>query len=124
MTIHKKFRSSNIIMDNKILHKKLELYEKFFKDLHDLEALERPTNSLENSILIENNKVKSNLSESFLVIDHGKKLEELPIKERTVINEQDNLHNYKKTKEYVEKTNYVYSIAKYVVGIGQWVVLL
>lgn len=110
-------------MENKILHKKLELYEKFFKDLKELESLEK-INPLENSIIVENNKVKSNLSESFLVIEHSKKVEELPSKEINIITEQDNLHNYNKAKEYAEKTNYVYSVAKYVIGIGQWIILL
>jgi len=109
--------------NNKILHKKLELYEKFVKDLKELEQFEKK-NPLEESIIIENHKIKSNLSESFLVIDNGKKLDELPIKEVNLINEQNNLHNYNKAKEYVEKTNYAYSIAKHVTGVISWFMLL
>lgn len=108
-----------------MLQKKLDLYEKFVKDLKELEHEENKHKTyLEDSILIENHKVKSDLSESFLVIDYGKNLEELSKSESCAIHEQNNLHNYNKAKNYVEKTSNVFSAIKYVVSISKWLLFI
>jgi len=117
-----------------ILQKKVDIYERFFKEMKELEEEEIKNKSYEqltDSIIIEKNidgnrnmKVKSNLSESFILIDKGKNLTELDKKDQNIINEQNNLHDYVVTKEYVDQASGVYSVVKYVVGIGKWILLL
>jgi len=118
----------------KVLQKKVELYEKFFKEMKALEAEEKNNdmnnNPLGESIVIKkdkngdkNMKINSNLSESFLVINGGKNLKELNQKDQAIINEQKNLHDYTSAKKYVEKANGVYSVIRYIVGIGKWFIL-
>jgi len=120
----------------KILQKKVVLYENFIKDMRLLETEEGGNKSrnkidLEESIIIEkdiegnrNMKVRSDLSESFLVIDKGKKLEELPIREQNAIVEQDNLHNYIVAKEYVDSAKSKYAVVRYALKIGKWFMLI
>lgn len=120
----------------KLLQRKIDLYEKFIKDMKILESEGGGNTSgnkidLEESIIIEkdiegnrNMKVRSDLSESFLVVDKGKKLEELPRREHNAIVEQDNLHNYIVAKEYADNIKSKYAIVRYAFKIGKWFMLL
>ena len=107
--------------DEKLLRKKLQLYEKFVNDLKELE--------LDNLAKKEENKEikESTLSESYMVVETGKNLKELPNRELKQIKEQDNLYSYNKIKEYVDKTNTIASFVKYVqygVSIGKWLLFI
>ena len=115
----------------KNLKKKLELYEKLMSDMKELEAHDPSYNPLAESVIVEkdnygniNKKVKSDLTESFLIVDHGKNLSELSKREQQVILEQDSYHKYKKTTEYLQKANGVYGVAYYALSIGKWFLLL
>ncbi len=123
----------------KILSKKIELYENFINDMRKLDEElfnngfnnEFNNKSLEESIIIEkdnhgnrNMKVRSDLSESFLVINNGKNLEELSKRDKSAIDEQDNLYNYNQAKEYVDKTNNVVSWGYYVIKWGKWLMFI
>lgn len=88
-------------------------------------------NSLEESIIIAKDnfgnqtfKINSELSESFLVIEKGKNLNELSKHERNALKELDDLHNFQKNKEYLNKASGIYTFAYYLVGIGKWILLI
>lgn len=110
----------------KLLVKKLELYEKFFNDMKEIDNQLFENSELGKSIIIKDNygnkttKIKSNLSESILVVNNGKNLDELNITERQSIEEQDNLYNYNKTKEYFNKASGVVSWGTTIVKWGKW----
>jgi hypothetical protein len=109
----------------KLLERKIQIYEKCLKDIHEID--QEMIGELEASILIDQNydqKIKSNLSESFIVIDEGKKLVELNKKEQYAINEQNNLHNYIKATTYADKANTIYGKISYVLSFGNWIALL
>jgi hypothetical protein len=116
-----------------ILQKKVDIYERFFKEMKELEEEENKYKSFEaltESVYIEkdndgnrNMKVKSHLSESFILIDKGKDLTELNKRDQNAINEQKNLHDYTVAKEYVEEANGIYSIVRFAFSIGKWLVL-
>ena len=116
----------------KKLKKKLDTYEKFMKELQELDKSEiKYTNPLQESVIVEkdnfgniNKKVRSDLSESFLIVDKGKNLLELDKKEQQVILEQDSYHKYKNTSDKLQKANGVYKAARYVIGIGKWLIFL
>ena len=82
--------------------------------------------SLYESVIIDKNtkKVKSDIGESFLVIESGKDLSEVDIKEYNAIVEQDELVNFIKAKNYIKKTGYLYSIGSTVVKVGAFIGLL
>ena len=130
---HKCDKCNNECNNCDILQKKVDIYERFFKEMKQLEEEENKYKSAEaltDSIYIEKDmdgnrhmKVKSNLSESFILIDKGKDLTELNKKDQNIINEQKNLHDYVTTKEYVEQANGVHKVIRYVVGIGKWFIL-
>lgn len=115
-----------------ILKKKLEIYEKCMKDLRNLESDDNETfQDLGESIIIAkdnegnlNKKIRSELSESILVIEKGKNLDELSKKEQTVINEQDNYRAYDQTKNATDKLGTVYSICYYGLSIGKMIMFL
>jgi hypothetical protein len=111
-------------MSNQILQKKLDLYEKFFKEMKEIELLEAQYDNPDNFDIIENDKIRTNLSNSILVINKGDKILELPQKDQNAIHEQDNLHNFLKAKTYLEKTSKVYSTLKYIINAGKWLLFL
>ncbi|ARF09582.1 hypothetical protein Indivirus_1_205 [Indivirus ILV1] len=111
----------------KNLQRKLELYENFVKDIKTIDN----NNLLKESIIIEkdnygnsNKKLKSDLTESFLIVDKGKNLNELDKKEQDIIKEQDSYSNYQNANTYIKKANNAYTISCYVVSIGKWFLLL
>jgi len=119
----------------KNLQKKVELYEKLMSDMKALDEHEQKqytsNNPLLESVIIEkdnygniNKKVKSDLTESFLIIDHGKNLSELPKREQQVITEQDSYYKYKKTTAYFEKAKGISGAAYYALSIGKWLLLI
>ena len=132
---HNNHNNHNTCDNCRIQQKKIELYENFFREMKILENEEKMiknanNNMMENNIIIDKDengnritKLKSNLSESFIIVDHGKNITELDKKDQFVINEQKNLHDYAETKQYVEKANGIYSVVKYVINIGKWFVL-
>lgn len=130
-----KYNNCSDCSNCKILSRKIELYDKFFNDMKrlDEELLSREFNNknLGESIIIEkdnygnrNMKVKSNLSESFLVINNGKNLEELSKREKNAIDEQNNLYNYNQAKEYVDKTNNIVSWGYSIIKWGKWLMFI
>jgi hypothetical protein len=117
----------------KKIKKKLDTYEKFIKEIHELDKseLRYNTNPMEESIIIDkdnfgniNRKVRSDLSESFLIVDRTKDLSELNKKEQQIILEQDSYHNYKNASNKLQKANGVYKVARYVIGVGKWLIFL
>jgi hypothetical protein len=85
---------------------------------------------LENSIIIENDvdgnrnmKIKSDLSESFMIIEDARNLKELSQREVHAIKEQDNLNNFMKVKCYIDKVNSVYGVVNYALKIGKWFII-
>lgn len=115
----------------KNLKKKLELYENFMKGVNDMKDIETDDNPLAESMIFEkdnygnlNKKVKSDLTESFLVIENGKKLEELNKKEQDIIKEQDSYSNYQNASAYCQKASGLYKVAYYALSIGKWFVVL
>lgn len=89
-----------------LLHKKIQLYEEFFKRMKDIDD--------------QDIKLHQDLEESFMVIDKGKDLNELTMREYKSIKEQDNLHNYDKMINYTEQAQGVYKIFGYIVKIGKF----
>lgn len=107
--------------------KKLEIYNKFIKEIQELED----KNILAESMIIEkdnygnlNKKVKSDLTESFLVIETGKNLKELNKRDQDIILEQDSYAKYQNINNYYQKANGLYKIGYYALSIGKWLILL
>lgn len=109
-----------------ILKKKIDIYEKCFRDLKELEINEE-IDLGESLYLVKDNdgntikKLKSDLSESFLVVENGKNLKEISNKERQSIQSQDALHDLENKKEYVKKINGVTSVGYYILSLGKWI---
>lgn len=132
MTTHNCNNCSNC----KTLKKKMDAYEKFIQELKEIDdkkpqEVQYNFNPLEESVIIEkdnegniNRKVRSDLSESFLIVDRGKNLVELDKKEQQIILEQDSYHKYKNTSEYLSKASGVYKVIGYTIKYGKWLLLL
>ena len=117
----------------KKLKKKLDTYEKFMNEIKELDksTIKHNRNPLEESIIVEkdnfgniNRKVRSDLSESFLIVDKTKDLSELDKKEQQIILEQDSYHNYKNMSNKMQKANGVYKVVGYVFKYGKWLLLI
>jgi|LakMenE18May11ns_1017448.scaffolds.fasta_scaffold9577307_2 hypothetical protein len=116
-----------------ILRKKVNLYEKLLSEIKTLEENmvdDDKITDLENSIIIENDvdgnrnmKIKSDLSESFMIIEDARNLKELSQREVHAIKEQDNLNNFMKVKCYIDKVNSVYGVVNYALKIGKWFII-
>jgi hypothetical protein len=115
------------------MQKKLDIYEKFIKELQEIDKKDEQYNynPLEESVIIEkdnfgniNKKVRSDLSESFLIIDKGKDLKELNKSEHAIIKEQDSYHKYKNTTEYLSRADGVYKTIGYIIKYGKWLLLI
>ena len=130
-----KHNCSNNCSSCKNLKKKLDMYENFVKDMQKLEIIEERNNShynpLEESVIIEKDnsgnqvkKIRSDLSESFMVVEKGKNMQELNKKERDIIKEQDAYSNYQNTNAHFKKANGAYKAAYYVLSVGKWLLLL
>lgn len=111
-----------------IMKKKVILYERFFEEMKKLEEEMINKLNLEESVIVErdmngytNKKIRSNLTESFLVIDKGKDLTRLSQKEQNALKSQDNLRVYTKVKD---KVGIVGTVLGYFVSIGQWLAIL
>lgn len=111
------------------LKEKIKLYENFMKELKKYEVNDSNENTLECSIIIEkdnegfrNKKIKSNLNESFLLIESGKNLEELDNDEYQIITLQDDLLKVDNAKSLIKKAGIVYTIATYVLKLGAWLI--
>ncbi|AYV76884.1 MAG: hypothetical protein Barrevirus3_4 [Barrevirus sp.] len=114
-----------------ILKQKLDLYENFLKDVKDLDINTDNNSDLRESMIIEkdnygniNKKIRSELGESFLLIDKGKNIGELDKREQNVILEQDSYHNYQNGNEYLKKLGSLYTVAYYGIKVGKWLLLL
>lgn len=124
------------------LNKKIELYEKLIKDLHEIDKNEKYSITddghmkrqkdinLEESMYIDRDnygnrhiKVRSDLSESFMVIDNGKQLSELSKNELNAIKMQDDLHNYNTAKNYFDRGDDIYSWGCCIFKWGSWLLL-
>lgn len=118
---------------NKQDKKKLELYEKFIKELKSINIEStnieniNNTDSLRESIIIEKDnskKLRSDLTESFMVIENGKDLKELNKRDLDIILEQDSYAKYQNANYYCQKANGLYKIGYYALSIGKWFILL
>lgn len=106
-------------MSEEIMRKKLDLYERFFEEM--LEINQEESKLLHNQALAEQNRIKSqNIEDNFIYLDEERDLRELSIKEQKAISEQNNLHNYENLKTQVNKYQNIYSVAKYVTYIPKW----
>lgn len=117
----------------KVMKKRLDTYEQFMKELQELDKQDTNynTNPLEESVIVEkdnfgniNKKVRSDLTESFLVVDRPKNLKELSKKEQQSIEEQDSYHNYKNTSEKIKKAKGYYAPVGYIMKFGKWLIFL
>ena len=112
-----------------IMKKKIMLYEKFFEEMKKIEEEEIiNVQDLTESVFVEKDdhgllskKIKSNLTESFLVIDRGKDLTHLSQKEQNILNEQTNLHNYNNIKK---QAGIVGKVFGYAISWGKWLAIL
>lgn len=107
------------------LEKKLKIYEQFVSALKETDEEDLHQCILDESIVIGKNndgnfekKIKSNLSESILIVDKGKKLDELSKIEQKSIKEQDNLAAYQNTIDYSQKGVTIYTVGYYTVTIA------
>ncbi len=96
----------------------------FFIHENNLNGIVYYNGQLSKRLTDLNKKVKSDLTESFLVIDHGKNLNELNKKEQNIIKEQDSYSKYQNTNAYCQKASGLYKIAYYAISIGKWFILL
>ena len=113
------------------IKKKLELYDNFVKEMKHLEIKDEYSGSLGESIIIEKDnyghnvkKVPSDLTESFLIVENGKNINELNKKDQAVLKEQDSYYNYKNTSNHFQKANIVYKGIYYTLSVGKWLLLL
>jgi hypothetical protein len=109
------------IMDTDITQRKLDLYEKFFMEMKQIEDDEEEAHQkwiLTQQVAKRNNE---DIGENFIYLDEFRDLNELSIKEKKIIAEQNNLHNYEKLKGTVNKFQNFYSIVKYATYIPKWV---
>lgn len=116
-----------------IMKKKITLYDNFFHQMKMIEEdeIQILNNNLSDSIFIEkdNNgilhkKLKSNLTENFLIIEKGKNLSHLSQKEQYILNEQTNLHNYNQIQHYTDKIGVVGTILKKTISWGKWLAII
>jgi len=128
-----KHNCSNNCSSCKNLKKKLDMYENFVKDMHNEERNNHNHNynPLAESVIIEKDnsgnqvkKIRSDLSESFMVVEKGKNMQELNKKEQDIIKEQDAYSNYQNTNAHFKKANGAYKAAYYVLSVGKWLLLL
>jgi hypothetical protein len=117
--------------DCDIFKKKLEVYEKCFNDLRNIDNIQEKNTFLEESIIVEKDnvgnrvmKIPSDLTESFLVVDKGKNLNELNKNEEYGLKCQNDLHDYQKTKDYFKKAHGLYSFSYYVLKLSKWILLI
>lgn len=105
-------------MNTDITQRKLDLYEKFFEEMKKIEEDEDHQKVL---LLRQRDKQNENIGENFIYLDEYRDLNELSMKEKKIISEQNNLHNYEKIKGTINKFQNVYSYVKYATYIPKWV---
>jgi len=106
-------------MEKEIMQRKLDLYERFFEEMKQID--EQEAEMCHKSMLeAENKKKNEKIEENFIYLDEHRDLSELSIKEKKIINEQNNLHNYENLKTTINKYQNIYSVAKYVTYIPKW----
>ena len=107
-------------MSNEIMQKKLDLYERFFDEM--LQINKEEAQLLHNKTLEEQNRIKNqNIEDNFIYLDEARDLKELSMKEQKIIDEQNNLHNYENLKTQLNKYQNIYSVAKYITYIPKWI---
>ena len=107
-------------MNKEIMQRKLDLYERFFDEMKQIEEEEA---KMCHKSMLEAQYKKNNekIEENFIYLDEFRDLNELSMKEKKIINEQNNLHNYHELKTKVEKVKDVYSTGKYLMYFSRWV---
>jgi hypothetical protein len=103
---------------NTIRSRKIELYEKFFEEM---KALEQQELNIIYTAELQLQKEGKNMTEDFIYLDEMRDLKDLTRKEQAIINEQENLYNYNKIKEKLNKYENVYSFAKYLTYVPKWI---
>ena len=104
-----------------ILTEKIKIYEKCLEDLLQLDKK-----------IIHNHNTErpndfSDLSDSIFIINKCTNLDEIKLKDRKSITEQDNLATYYETKKYTEKYTEkiggIYNIVSYIINMSKWIFL-
>jgi len=117
------------------LRKKLDVYEKFVNDIRDIDQFDdkddNAINILEESVIFEKDKdgnlekkIRSDLTESILVIDKCKNINDLYKKDQDIIKEQDNLASYNKLVNCSEKATGVYTAGSIILSIARFALFL
>lgn len=116
-----------------ILKKKLAIYEKCLREIKELDDINDYDIETEHQyeIHLEKNnngetvkKISSDLSESYLVIDDYKTIDQISSRERTTIKSQDVLSNVEDKKKYIKKASKVYGIGNFMYGVGKMIFFL
>jgi len=89
------------------------------------------SSSLDESIVLKRDpsgnlvqKLNSDLSESFMVVDKCVPIDNLTKREQTSIKEQDNLHNYNNLWNYKSTASGIYNIASYALTLKNMLFIL
>lgn len=117
-----------------VLEKKLQAYEKFMHEMKEIDDIGEPMSGnslLEESVIFEKDnegniekKVRSELTESILVLDHMKNVETAYKKEREIIKEQDNLASYDRVIHCTEKATGVYTAGTVILSMVRFALFL
>ncbi len=98
--------------EHAIMQKKIDLYEKFFDEMKEIEQEE---------IKIFNNSQNKNIEENYIYLDEARDFKDLHLKDQRIINEQNNLYNYNQLKTKLESAKDIYSKGKYMLYISKWI---
>ena len=117
-----------------VLEKKIQAYEKFMTEMKDIEDVGAPVSGnsmLEESVIFERDcdgnlekKVRSDLTESVLVLDSMKKVDDAYKKERDIIKEQDNLASYDRLVSCTDKATGVYTAGSVIFSMVRFALIL
>ena len=112
------------------LKKKIEIYEKFMDQIKEVEETDSK-HIFEDSIIIEKDnygdkikKLRSNLGDSFLIIDNCKELDELDNSEYDAIHQQNKFRNWQEAEKVMDKAGIMYTVGKYALSLGKWFLIL
>jgi hypothetical protein len=105
-------------MDPVIIQMKLDLYEKFYMEMQQIDQEEI---QLLHKSELEFQYRNSRIEDNFIYLDEPRDLKELNVKEQQIIDEQNNLHNYEELKVKVNKFKNIYNVAKYITSVSKWI---
>jgi hypothetical protein len=93
----------------KLLEEKILIYDDCIKQLYEIDK---------KLLELHNDNININViqSDDYVVVEHGKKLNELNKKEQRMIKLQDYLHNCDNIKKYVDKASNVHKVMLSIYG--------